>query len=182
MQFWNTYWSWLWASEDPTVFKIASPNWSMRMKATTSRDLHPFILLCATCYESLCQLTEQSLILHSVSVLMTLAWRTSLLPLSACWGSPAVSSMNSLFYINTTVKHLMCVCVYVSRSVVSNSLRPHGLYPTRLSLSMHFSRQEYWSGLSFPSASTSYEVIQLSFAYVRGQQIMALGLNLVYHL
>ena len=32
----------------------------------------------------------------------------------------------------------------VSRSVLSDSLRPHGL-------SMEFSRQEYWSGLSFPS-------------------------------
>ena len=33
----------------------------------------------------------------------------------------------------------------VSRSVVSDSLRPHGQ-------SMGFSRQEYWSGLQFPSA------------------------------
>ena len=32
----------------------------------------------------------------------------------------------------------------VDRSVVSNSLRPH-------KLSMEFSRQEYWSGLPFPS-------------------------------
>ena len=31
-------------------------------------------------------------------------------------------------------------------SVVSNSLQPHGLHP-----SMGFSRQEYWSGLPFPS-------------------------------
>ena len=31
-----------------------------------------------------------------------------------------------------------------SRSVVSDSLRPHGP-------SMKFSRQEYWSGLPFPS-------------------------------
>ena len=33
----------------------------------------------------------------------------------------------------------------VSRSVVSNSLLPHG------PLSMEFSRQEYWSGLPFPA-------------------------------
>ena len=33
-----------------------------------------------------------------------------------------------------------------SRSVMSNSLRPRGLPP-----SMGFSRQEYWSGLPFPS-------------------------------
>ena len=36
----------------------------------------------------------------------------------------------------------------VSRSVVSDSLQPHGL---QAALSMGFSRQEYWSGLPFPS-------------------------------
>ena len=35
-------------------------------------------------------------------------------------------------------------------SVVSDSLRPHGLQPMRLS-SMEFSQQEYWSRLPFPS-------------------------------
>ena len=34
-------------------------------------------------------------------------------------------------------------------SVVTNSLHPYGLYPAG-SLSMGFSRQEYWSGLPFP--------------------------------
>ena len=37
----------------------------------------------------------------------------------------------------------VCVC-----SVVSASLQPYGLYP----LSLELSRQEYWSGSSFPSA------------------------------
>ena len=32
-----------------------------------------------------------------------------------------------------------------------NSCQPLGLYPTRLLLSIGFSRQEYWSGLPFPS-------------------------------
>ena len=35
----------------------------------------------------------------------------------------------------------------VSHSVVPSSWRPHGQAP----LSMGFSRQEYWSGLPFPS-------------------------------
>ena len=35
-------------------------------------------------------------------------------------------------------------------SVVSNSLRPHGLQPTRLLCSWGFSRQGYWSGLLCP--------------------------------
>ena len=42
------------------------------------------------------------------------------------------------------------MCVSVSRSVVSNSLQPHKLYPDRLLCSWDFSRQEYWSGLPFP--------------------------------
>ena len=47
---------------------------------------------------------------------------------------------------------LMCVCVCISRSVVSDSLRPHGLYIARQApLSLEFSRQEYRSGLPFPS-------------------------------
>ena len=37
-----------------------------------------------------------------------------------------------------------------SRWVVSDSLWPHGLYSSRLLLSMRFLRQEKWSGLSFP--------------------------------
>ena len=41
----------------------------------------------------------------------------------------------------------------VSSSVVSDSLRPHGLTVARQApLSMEFSRQEYWSRLPFPSA------------------------------
>ena len=37
----------------------------------------------------------------------------------------------------------------VSCSVVSNSLQTHVAYKARLSV--EFSRQEYWSGLPFPS-------------------------------
>ena len=36
-------------------------------------------------------------------------------------------------------------------SVMSDSLRPSGLLPTRLLCPWVFSRQEYWSGLPFPS-------------------------------
>ena len=45
----------------------------------------------------------------------------------------------------------LCVCCAVlSRSVVSESLWPHGLYPIRLLYPWWFSRQEYWSGLPCP--------------------------------
>ena len=39
----------------------------------------------------------------------------------------------------------------LSHSVMSDSLQPHGLSPTRLLCPWGFSRQEYWSGLPFPS-------------------------------
>ena len=39
-------------------------------------------------------------------------------------------------------KNILCVCV--THSVMYDSLQLHGL-------SMEFSRQEYWSGLPFPS-------------------------------
>ena len=40
-----------------------------------------------------------------------------------------------------------CVPVFYVASVMSNSLRPYGLYPARLLYPWGFSRQEYWSGL-----------------------------------
>ena len=43
----------------------------------------------------------------------------------------------------------MCVCV--SHSVMSDSLRSHDYSPPG-SPSMEFSRQEYWSELSFPTS------------------------------
>ena len=42
-----------------------------------------------------------------------------------------------------------------SRSVVSDSLRPRGLISHQAPPSMGFSRQEYWSGLPFPSPGES---------------------------
>ena len=41
-------------------------------------------------------------------------------------------------------------CAVLSHSVVSNSLRPHGLQPVRLLCPWGFSRQEYWNGLPCP--------------------------------
>ena len=45
-------------------------------------------------------------------------------------------------------------CV-LSRSVVSDSLWPHGLQPTRFLCPWGFSRQEYWSGIVMPSSRGS---------------------------
>ena len=46
--------------------------------------------------------------------------------------------------------HTFDVCVVLSYSVVSNSLRPHRLESARFLWPWGFSRQEYWSGLPCP--------------------------------
>ena len=46
----------------------------------------------------------------------------------------------------------VCVCVCVIHSVVPNFVTPWTV-PCQAPLSMGFSRQEYWSGLPFPSSS-----------------------------
>ena len=57
---------------------------------------------------------------------------------------PSLSSLSHTANSHWNVRLLIDVTVCVSHSVVSDSLRPHGL-------SMEFCRQEYWSGLPFPS-------------------------------
>ena len=47
--------------------------------------------------------------------------------------------------------HFVLCCPVLSRSVVSQSLRPHGLQHTRLLSPRGFSSQEYLSGLPCPS-------------------------------
>ena len=54
----------------------------------------------------------------------------------------------TFLYSEICVKYNYSVCVCVSCSVVSDSLRIAHQAP----LSMEFSRQEYWSGLPFPSS------------------------------
>ena len=50
----------------------------------------------------------------------------------------------------------VCVCVCVCACLVmSKSLRLHGLWPIRLLCPWKLFRQEYWSGLSFPTPGES---------------------------
>ena len=53
--------------------------------------------------------------------------------------------------VSCKIKHTLtpCVCVPVT-SVMSDSVRPHGLQPARLLWPWGFSKQEYWSGLPYP--------------------------------
>ena len=55
----------------------------------------------------------------------------------------------SKFYCPGQLPWTVCGYYSPSHSVLSYSLWPNGLLPTRL-LSMGFSGQEYWSGLPFP--------------------------------
>ena len=73
--------------------------------------------------------------------------------------------MYHIFTYSSVSGHLGCILVLTivnsasvntekwhwRRSVVSNSLGPHGLWPCQAPLSVGFSKQEYWSGLPFPS-------------------------------
>ena len=56
--------------------------------------------------------------------------------------------------VNLKLKTLYCyistLCAVLSHSVMSDSLRPYGLFPARFLCPWGFSRQEYWSGLPFP--------------------------------
>ena len=65
---------------------------------------------------------------------------------STCWDNSSKWRILLLALPETKREEQRIIC-YVNRSVVSNSLRPCRLYP----LCMGFSRQEYWSGLPFPS-------------------------------
>ena len=61
---------------------------------------------------------------------------------------------NAHFCLHPRVMDLVIIVFRkcVSRSVMSNFLQPRGLYVVhQVPLSMGFSRQEYWSGLPFPS-------------------------------
>ena len=54
------------------------------------------------------------------------------------------------FIFSLTAQCAVLCCAVLSRSVVSDSLWPHGLQPTRLLCPWGFSRQEYRSGLPCP--------------------------------
>ena len=69
-----------------------------------------------------------------------------------CWMDDCVF----FFFFLIPASFCMCVCVCVcvcmfSHSVMSDSLRPHGLVVCQVLLSVEFSRQWYWSELPFPT-------------------------------
>ena len=62
--------------------------------------------------------------------------------------------VSQVVHINYTMEKLIYIFAWLcvlSHSVVNNSLQPHGLEAHQVPLSMGFSRQEYRSGLPFPT-------------------------------
>ena len=60
------------------------------------------------------------------------------------WEARVLGVTCGFLALSPQVPDLLCLCMYASHSVMSNSLRPGGLQ------SMGISRHEYWSGLPFP--------------------------------
>ena len=56
-----------------------------------------------------------------------------------------------LVFLCVLFSHVFASAAEFSHLVMSNSLGPHGLQPTRLLCPWGFSSPEYWSGLPFPS-------------------------------
>ena len=83
---------------------------------------------------------------------------------SWAWVTNTFTSLHVVFYIPCVIENLysdilmkclVYVCVYAC-SVVSDSFWPSGLtVACQALLSMEFSRQEYWSGLPFPTPGLS---------------------------
>ena len=63
-------------------------------------------------------------------------------------GHDWVTELNWLREKDLDIYDFQCVCSFTS--VVSDSLSPDGLPAHHAPLSMGFSQQEYWNGLSFP--------------------------------
>ena len=89
--------------------------------------------------------------------LMLVGWPSSwMLPWGTCSDQPCASRVTKEVLVaqmikkkkkNSTCNAKGCE----SRSAISDSLQPHGQWPTRLLSPWGFPRQEYWSGLPFPS-------------------------------
>ena len=83
---------------------------------------------------------------HSSSPLRLLTRRSAVSP------SPSHLpwSLPFLCFLQSRIPQRLDLSTVLGPSVMSNSLRPHGPYPTRLLCPWGFSRQEYWSGLPCP--------------------------------
>ena len=89
----------------------------------------------------LCSLPGSSV--HRISQARILEW----VAISSSKGSFQPKDWSHIFCIGRQILYPWQCC----HSVAFDSLRPHGLQPTRLLCPWGFSRQEYWSRLSCPT-------------------------------
>ena len=90
--------------------------------------------------------------------------------------SPSKSSFPSVPFWTTFIHSFNSLCVLVA-SVMSDSLQPYGLWPTRLLLPMGFSRQEYWSGLPRPPP----QALPNSRDWTHLFNVSCIGRRVLYH-
>ena len=74
-------------------------------------------------------------------------WLISLTKMGKKSKNNRVTKLGSIILI---ISVIITLILLFSCSVMSRSLRPHALQPTRLLCPWEFSRQEYWSELPFP--------------------------------
>ena len=101
---------------------------------------------------------EKGMAIHSNILACRIPWTEE--PRRLCpWGHKESDTTKWLHFtfsqvedMSTCVCVCVCVCVYVfSHQVLSNSFVTPWTVAHQASLSMGFPRQEYWSGLPFPS-------------------------------
>ena len=63
-----------------------------------------------------------------------------------------MSSVYFSNYVSALSSNLLYMCVYAKSLQSCPTLPPYGHVARQAPLSMEFSRQEYWSGLPFPSS------------------------------
>ena len=89
--------------------------------------------------------------LDRVSIAVTatpIRWLAAML--SSSWLSKPMDFTDSYRLLSNSGGPTARCCAVLSRSILSDSLRPHGLQPTRLLCAWPFPRQERWSGLPCP--------------------------------
>ena len=133
-------------------------------KSHGSRHLGPFLLevapsflfVTSLChfYSPLCSLFQwvSILLLYFLSLMFFLRSRTPAATWCQAWWQKHSGQWGPFhFQLHILSRQIAeCPCAVLSRSVISDSLQPHGLQSTRLLCPRGFSRQDYWSGLPCP--------------------------------
>ena len=105
------------------------------------------------CGENLHKLKKLNNVLNTTLIEQVVLLGLYSLVLQRYWNTPNETNEKCIFYIihcQILILVLVCVCL-ISCSVMSDSLQPHGLQPTRLLCLWNFPVKN-WSGLPFPTS------------------------------